>query len=253
MAPARFALRVIPLAVALLGGCHASDAQRTSHSEAAARARTDQRTTPSPSGARARQVSLAPSHDSVTERADLGRIRGDSLAKVWFVIASDFQCPFCKTFHDVTFPLILRDYVNTGKIRVAYLNFPLNMHRNARPAAEAGMCASAQGRFWEMHDALFGSQPRWAESVNPSPFFDSLATQVGVDLPHWRLCMAQHATIPLIQADYDRSAASGVQSTPSFFIGDEGIAGAQPYGDFHAAIERQLGKIRGAGVKVPGH
>src|SRR5438105_7757478 len=84
--------------------------------------------------------------DSLTDRADRGRIMGDSTATAWLVIASDFQCPFCKRWHDDAFPPLVRDYVRTKRLRVAYLNFPLSQHQHAMPAAEAAMCASAQGK-----------------------------------------------------------------------------------------------------------
>src|SRR5688572_27758660 len=78
--------------------------------------------------------------------ADTARIQGNPAAKVWLVMASDFQCPACKHWHDAYSAEIMRDYVATGKIRFAYINFPLDQHMNARPASEAGMCAAAQGK-----------------------------------------------------------------------------------------------------------
>src|SRR5213079_1028197 len=87
--------------------------------------------------------------DEISDRADQGRIAGSPNAGVWVIAASDFQCPFCKRWHDETYPLILRDYVQTGKIRLAYLNYPISSHTYAVPSAEAAMCASAQGKFWQ--------------------------------------------------------------------------------------------------------
>jgi protein-disulfide isomerase len=93
--------------------------------------------------------------------ADQARILGRPTAPVWVVEVSDFQCPYCKMWHDSTYETLKREYVNTGKVRLAYINFPLEKHRNAMPAAEAAMCAAAQGKFWEMHDALFDAQAKW--------------------------------------------------------------------------------------------
>lgn len=187
-------------------------------------------------------------HDSISDRADRGRIQGDPNARVWLIEASDFQCPFCKTFHDETYPQILRDYVKPGKVRMAYLNFPLEMHPHAQQAAEAAMCASVQDRFWPMHDSLFASQPRWAERQDATPVFDSLATEVGVDIAAWRQCTQSHATRALIEADKARSAARGVRSTPSFFVGSHLILGAQPYATFKDSIDDALAKAS-AGTK----
>lgn len=197
--------------------------------------------------------SSAVASDSISQLADKGRVQGAATATVWFIEASDFQCPFCKIWHDSVYPSIVRDYVKPGKIRMAYLNFPLSQHRNALPAAEAAMCASAQGKFWEMHDALFASQQRWENLPNPQPLFDSLATPLGLKMNDWRDCVSKHLTQSLIEADRERSSKAGVGSTPSFFIGDEPtpMASVQPYQVYRQAIEAQLAKK--AGGRPPGH
>src|SRR5919205_3448630 len=86
--------------------------------------------------------------------ADHARVQGSDNAKLWVVEVSDFQCPYCKRWHAETYPAIKRDYVDAGKVRLAYVNFPLTGHKNAWPAAEAAMCAALQGKFWELHDSL---------------------------------------------------------------------------------------------------
>jgi len=204
-------------------------------------AETSARATPAPAEAVADGAILTAA-DSISALADRGRIQGAASATVWLVESSDFQCPYCKTWHDQTYPAIVRDYVNTGKVRIAYLNYPLNIHPNAKPAAEAAMCASAQGKFWPMHDKLFGTQERWEGMRNAVPYFDSLATSLGVEMSGWRRCVTEHLALPLIQADAERSQRAGAQSTPTFFVGEELVAGAQPYPVFRAAIERALAK-----------
>ena len=185
--------------------------------------------------------------DSVSMAADRGRIRGSSTAPIWLVEVSDFQCPYCKQWHDQSFATIDREFVETGKVRLAYLNFPLSsIHKNARAAAEAAMCASVQGKFWPLHESLFVVQSRWAEAANPAPVFDSLAVAAGVNAAAWRQCMTSHATAPLIDADLARSSTAGVQSTPTFFIGDRKLEGAYPVDSFRVAIEAAIAKARGA-------
>jgi protein-disulfide isomerase len=180
--------------------------------------------------------------DSVSTAADRGRVRGAETAPVWVVEISDFQCPFCKRWHDESFATIDKEYVQTGKVRLAYLNFPLSMHANARAASEAAMCASVQGKFWPLHQSLFDSQTRWAAQSNPMPTFDSLAVAAGVDAAAWRGCMTSHATAKLIDADHDRSSTAGVQSTPTFFIGDRKLEGAYPVDSFRVAINAAITK-----------
>lgn len=185
--------------------------------------------------------------DSVSARADRARIRGAETASVWLVEISDFQCPFCKQWHDETFAKIDQEYVKTGKVRMAYLNFPLTrIHKNAQVAAEAAMCAGVQGKFWELHSSLFQTQPRWAEAKTPLIVFDSLARAAGVELKGWDNCMTTHATAKLIDADRDRSAQAGVESTPTFFVGDRALAGAYPVDTFRVAIDQALAKQKAA-------
>jgi protein-disulfide isomerase len=150
------------------------------------------------------------------QRADRNRIQGDATAPVWVIVASDFQCPYCRTWHEETYPSLVRDYVRTGKIRLAYLNYPLNSHRNAWPAAEAAMCASVQGMFWEMHDAIFVNQARWSAMPNATQLFDSLAVnKFALNPDEWRSCMSSHATAALVQADFERLRSAGGETTPS--------------------------------------
>ncbi|HTR77903.1 MAG TPA: thioredoxin domain-containing protein [Gemmatimonadaceae bacterium] len=165
--------------------------------------------------------------DSDVARADSARVEGSPSARVWLIMASDFQCPYCKEWHDETYPTIVKNYVKTGKIRLAYLNFPLlGAHPHAVAAAEAAMCAAAQGRFWQLHDALFAMQDTWAPLANPAPYFDSLAIKAGVGAAKWRHCVATNEMQRLIDSDRARSSKSGVTSTPSFFVGNQLFAGA---------------------------
>ncbi len=191
---------------------------------------------PAPAGA------AAPAPDSILRLADAGRIQGSPTARVWLVEASDFQCPFCKEWHDRSYEKIVKEYVATGKIRFAFLNDPLPMHVHSMQAAEAGMCASAQGKFWPMHQLLFATQDHWGELPDATAYLDTLAGKAGVDLAAWRSCVRTHATRPMIEADQARLRASGVQSTPTFFVGSEKIVGAAPTGTFVKALDSALAR-----------
>ena len=181
--------------------------------------------------------------DSVSTAADKGRIRGTQ--GIWVIEVSDFQCPYCKRWHDESFAKLEKEYVQTGKVRMAYLNFPLSMHANARAAAEAAMCASVQDKFWPMHESLFATQEAWAAQRDPSRTFDSLAVAAGVNAAAWRSCVSSHATAALIDADRERSTRAGVESTPTFFIGsDRKLEGAYPVDTFRVAINAALAKAR---------
>ena len=188
-------------------------------------------------------ASRAPTDSNIT-RADLARIQGSSTAPLWVIEVSDFQCPYCKQWHDQTYPQFLNQYVKTGKVRLAYVNFPLGIHVHAFPAAEAAMCAAAQDRFWPMHDALFATQAHWESLPSPSPVFDSLAQATGVDMKRWRDCVSSGKMRPLIQADHDRAQRAGASATPSFMIGDKLLAGAIPLDELQKAIDSAMVKNR---------
>jgi protein-disulfide isomerase len=194
--------------------------------------------TPATTGAPAATADSA--RDALIARADAGRIKGSATAKVWLVVISDFECPFCKRWHDETAPRLEREYVSTGKIRIAYLNFPIPSHRNAQPAHEFTMCAAEQGKFWPAADAVFNTQGLWKRRNDAPAYFDSLATNLGVDRTRLRACINSGDTRPLIEADYRRSVRIGIGSTPTFLIGDQAIVGAQPYEAFKAAIDAAL-------------
>lgn len=186
-------------------------------------------------------ASTADGPDSVLlRRADHARILGNPSASVWVVEVSDFQCPYCRQFHDESYGELKRAYVDSGKVRLAYVNFPLPMHHNAFAASEAAMCAAAQDKFWQMHDALFATQKRWETLAAPQATFDSLAAAQGVDLAPYHTCVSGHLTKPMIEADIDRATKAGVESTPTFLIGGLMVTGAQPVANFRRAIDSAL-------------
>jgi protein-disulfide isomerase len=173
-------------------------------------------------------------------KADLGRIQGDSTAKLMVIEISDFQCPYCKQFHDSTYPALQRAYIDSGRARLAYINLPLRSHQNAWPAAEAAMCASAQGKFWAMHDSVFHAQPRWAGLTKPDTMFARFARTLSLDVAKYQQCMTSHATRPLIASDAERASSAGITGTPAFIIGDSLLGGAYPFADFKRLIDQHL-------------
>ena len=226
---------VAPLAMLAfsLACAPANGAKQSAESSAAGRADT----TP------VAPASAAPK-DSDGVKADLARIQGSSTAPVWVIEVSDFQCPFCKQWHDQTYQKLRDEFVKTGKIRLAYINFPLNQHLNAWPAAETAMCAGAQRKFWEMHDALFVNQAKWERLPSPAQFFDSLARATGLDVRRWQQCVQSGKMKAWIQADHDRAETAGAESTPTFIIGNRMLTGAQPIEIFRAAIDSALAKAK---------
>lgn len=179
--------------------------------------------------------------DPRVERADLARIKGDTSAPVWLVIVSDFQCPWCKRWHEDTGPQVLANYVEPGRVRIAYVHFPLtSIHPNAVAAAEASMCAAAQDRFWDFHDSLFATQDEWGSTRQPEPVFNRIAAGVGLDVAEYERCLQDDVMLPLIAADQQRFRGAGASSTPTFFIGGRMLEGAVPFESLAPILDSAL-------------
>jgi protein-disulfide isomerase len=169
---------------------------------------------------------------------------GSEAASVVLVEFSDFQCPFCGRHSKNTFPQIKKEFVDTGKIRYVYKDFPLAFHKLAQKAAEAAHCAGEEGKYWEMHELIFENQQKMAE--------DDLighSEELGLDKTAFKRCLDEGKYAEGIKEDIKHGSQSGVTGTPSFILGKvnkEGVVegdiikGALPYAVFKAAIEAKL-------------
>lgn len=222
---------IAPLAACSAKAGNAADSAAAKPSDAAG-------TAASASGPATPSTAASTTPDPRVTRADAARIRGDANAKIWIVVASDFQCPYCGQWERETAPQVISEFVDTGIARLAFVNFPLRQHPNALPAAEAAMCAGAQGKFWEMHDRIFQTQAEWSGLPSAEQFFAKAAADVGVSVPEYEACINDHVMRPMIEADTERATTGGAGSTPTFFIGDQVIAGAEKIAAFRAAIAK---------------
>lgn len=193
-----------------------------------------------PAAATQASAASATRADTLRLLADRGRIEGDSAAPLWVVDVSDFQCPYCAEWQRNTHEALRAEYVRTGKVKLAFVNFPLEQHRHAMAAARAAMCAGVQGRFWPVHDAIFETQERWAAAADAAPLFESIARTAGVRIEEWKSCVTSDVMDPLIVADRERAAGAGVQSTPTFIIGKLVLRGAAPIEEFRRIIDSTL-------------
>ena len=170
---------------------------------------------------------------------------GSKTAKVVLVEYSDFQCPFCSRFYSQTLLQLRKDYVDTGKVRFIYKNFPLDsIHPNARPAAIAFECARTQDetKAWAFHDKMFENQGSLGDAS-----YAQWAKDVGLEATAFNTCYTTKASEPMVNAHFQEGAANGIQGTPGFFVTDESgnislpaISGAQPYAVFQAALDQAL-------------
>ena len=172
-------------------------------------------------------------------------ILGKKDAPVTVIEFSDYQCPFCKRFFETTLPTLKAEYIETGKVRYVFRDFPLDqIHPQARKAAEAAHCAGDQGKYWEMHDLLFQNQQTLQiESLK------AYARGLRLDSTVFDACLGQGKYAVEVQKDFEDGVAGGVRGTPSFFIGktrpDDTIqgtflTGALPTPVFRQAIDNAL-------------
>lgn len=160
---------------------------------------------------------------------------GSSGAPVTITEFSDFQCPFCGRFAQQTLPSIEENYINTGKARLVFRNFPLNIHNNAEKAAEASECAHEQGMFWQYHDKLFENQ----NSLSVGDL-KKYAKDVGLDTEKFNDCLDSGRMAAEVQKDLNEGENIGVRGTPYFLVGKGSISGACPFSTFDQAIKAEL-------------
>jgi protein-disulfide isomerase len=170
-----------------------------------------------------------------------GRVLGDANAPVTVVEYADFQCPICKRAESSVVSRIEKDYVQQGKVKIEFRMFPF-LGQESFNAAQAAEAARDQGKFWEYHDALFNAQGQENGGNFTYETLVVLAGKVGLDVPKFEATLSANTYLAPIQSEADGARSSGVSSTPTFYIGDTKILGAQPYAQFQAAIDAALAK-----------
>ena len=175
-------------------------------------------------------------------------IIGNPDAPITIIEFSDFQCPFCARFHTQTLPLIMNEYIQEGKVKLVFRDFPIqSIHPNALPASVAAECANEQSKFKEMHDALFENQNEWnnQETADALALFSQYATEIKLDQEVFDACLTSGKYIEEIRNDLEDGREYGVSGTPGFFVGNDQIGyvelkGAQPFESFKKIIDTQL-------------
>ncbi len=139
---------------------------------------------------------------------------GSSTAKIGIVEYSDYQCLYCRDFHRKQFARIRQEYIDTGLVQFIHRDLPLDMHRHAVTAAVAARCARAQGRFWDMHDALLDNQGRLGPEL-----YAKLAREMKLDELKFSACLGEPVHEQDIARDLFMAKRLGFSGTPSFLIG----------------------------------
>ena len=165
-------------------------------------------------------------------------IKGTPDASVTLIEYSDFQCPACRAYQ----PMVSQLAEEFGdKIAVAYRHFPLrSIHRNAEAAARAAEAAGVQGKFWEMHDALFDGQSTWSALNNPQETFEFYAKDLGLDVERFKADSKSDAVKERVGADYASGVAARISGTPTFFLNGQRIENPAGYEAFKVIVENAL-------------
>ena len=159
--------------------------------------------------------------------------RGPGDAPITIVEFSDYQCPFCRKWHDEVSQDLFAAY--PGKIRLVFRNLPLtSIHPDAFSAAEAALCAGEQDAYWDFHDKLFGGE------LLGTNVYLQYARDLSLEVTSFEACLNSRKYQDEIQADSDFALNLGVRSTPTFFINGLAIVGAQPLDVFKQVIDQEL-------------
>ncbi len=164
-------------------------------------------------------------------------VKGDPKAPVTIVEFSDYECPFCARFYQQTLSQIDEKYIKTGKVKLVYRDFPSGFHQQAQKAAEAAECAGEQGKYYDMHNALFEKGVQGGVAS-----FKQYAKELKLDSAKFDKCLDSSQMASEIRKDTADGAAAGIQGTPGFFVNGVEISGAQPFEVFQQVIEAALAK-----------
>ena len=177
-----------------------------------------------------------PTPAEATENPSL-HVRGPRNAPVTLEIYGDFQCPSCGLVSQGIDELQKQ---HEGKIGVVFHEFPLEMHRHAMEAALAAEAAAVQGKFWEMHDALYQNQPVWSEATTVNFLFESYAESIGRDVARFRADRMAPDVRARVLSDAAFGERRGVKATPTLFINGTELRAGFTKEKLEAAIEAAL-------------
>lgn len=172
-----------------------------------------------------------------------GPARGAANAPITIVEFSDFQCPYCvRTVPEIQQVLA----IYPDHVRVVYRQLPLrSIHPQAQAAAEASLCANDQGKFWEMHDALFALNGKLQDSS-----YADLATKLGLKADDFANCMTEHKHAKTVEADTAAADAVGATGTPYLLVNGRSLNGAASFNDMAMLVEDELARL-GLASPVP--
>lgn len=168
-------------------------------------------------------------------------ILGDKNAKVTVVEFADFQCPFCESWFKDVEPNLIKDYVNTGKVKFAFRHYAF-LGQESTWAAEASECANEQGKFWEYHDYLYNHQGAENSGAFNKDKLIGFAQSLGLNTVQFSSCLNSDKYAKAVADDLTAGQKAGVSGTPTTFVNGQSVVGAQTYSAFKTIIDQQLAK-----------
>ncbi|RWX50013.1 Protein-disulfide isomerase [Candidatus Electrothrix marina] len=142
---------------------------------------------------------------------------GKEGAPISLVVFSDFQCPFCSKVQPLLDEILKK---NPDKLKIVFKHLPLQMHKQAKPAALASIAAHEQGKFWQMHDALFAvSKQLTKENI------EKAAKDIGLDMEKFQKDLASPSVQAKLKKDMVDAGKAGVGGTPTLFINGRQVKG----------------------------
>jgi protein-disulfide isomerase len=172
-------------------------------------------------------------------------VLGNANAKVTIIEFGDYQCPLCRLFWREIEPRIKKQYVDTGKVKLVFRDFPIQqIHPEATMAAMAAQCAADQGKYWEYHDKIYREQDRGTDDLVRFKAADlkKWAADIRLDVTAFSGCVDSGRYKDEVAKDFADGVAVGVQGTPMFFINGRVVAGAQPFPVFKKMIDEELAR-----------
>jgi len=166
-----------------------------------------------------------------------GHVRGADDASITLTEYGDFECPTCADFHPIVTELLRR---MPDELELEFHHFPLPVGPNSVTAALAAEAAAEQGRYWDMHDALFGTQRQWSGQDDAIDLFTSMAAQLGLDANRFAADLRSPELQSRIVADRQQGTALGVTGTPAFFVNGQRLNGLPQTIDQFEAILRTV-------------
>ncbi|MBS3071512.1 thioredoxin domain-containing protein [Candidatus Pacearchaeota archaeon] len=176
--------------------------------------------------------------ERVTVETGDSPVLGDVNAQVTIVEFSDYECPYCGRHFSETYPQLVKNYIDTGKAKLIFMDYPLSFHPNAQKAAEAARCFGAQkgdSGYFKMHDKLYQNQQ--ALSIEN---YKKWARELGANGAKFDACLDSNEFADEVQANLAYGSSLGVSGTPGFFINGVRVEGAQPYSVFKQIIDSEL-------------